>query len=809
MVRSGALLSRRLLAHQIFGANTNVGKTLLTTILFQANALHRPKTKSWFLKPVSTGPQDESDERHINRFAKCASSKCLYSFSEPVSPHIAARGGETPEDEMIVRSISQTVSNWAEEGHGFALVETAGGVLSPGPSGSLQADLYRPLRLPVILVGHSNLGGISTSIAAYESLAVRGYDVVAVAILEDNYYQNHTYLYDFFRRKDIPLFSLPKPPPRELSNGEQISTEKDEECMSRFYDDAHKEPVVSDLLKHLYTKHDDRLEKLESMARRAHGVIWYPFTQHSSMTARDITVIDSAFGDCFQTFKQDDSPILKPDEMPHDIEPASAVTSLLRSTFDGSASWWTQGLGHGNPELSLSAAYTAGRYGHVMFAGAIQEPALLLAENLIQSMQNPRLRRAFYSDNGSTGMEVAVKMGLRATCERYGLDSTKKQVEILGLSGSYHGDTIGTMDCSEPSVFNKRVEWYRGRGYWFDFPKVKMSRGAWVVEAPEQLKEVVGSEANFPTLDAIFNLKQRESSKMGRRYKSHIKQILEELTGKDGRTFGALIMEPVILGAGGMLFAQVVRENPGLFGQGQKHAPDPIQSSQGNRWSGLPVIFDEVFTGLYRLGRFSSASFLDAHPDISVHAKLLTGGLLPLCVTLASEDIFNAFSSKHKMDALLHGHSYTAHAVGCKVAETSLRTMIKMEEEGHWEGFVNDWSGGSRAAADQVGPAGHRQHPGVWSSWSQQLVRDLSYAESVNGVFALGSVLSIALRDQDGAGYNSNAAASLQRHLGMATSEGFNVHSRVLGNVLYLMSSLTSKPDLLRMIEKALRSALL
>ncbi|KAK2811204.1 hypothetical protein FQN50_002301 [Emmonsiellopsis sp. PD_5] len=805
MLRSDALLSRRLLAHQIFGANTNVGKTLLTTILLQANALHRPKTKSWFLKPVSTGPQDESDE------------------SEPVSPHIAARGGEAPEDEMIVQSISQTISNWAEEGHGFALVETAGGVLSPGPSGSLQADLYRPLRLPVILVGDSNLGGISASISAYESLAVRGYDVVAVAILEDNYYENHTYLYDFFRRKDIPLFSLPKPPARELSNGERISAETDEECMSKFYDDAHKEPVVSDLLKHLYTKHDDRLGKLESMASRAHGVIWYPFTQHSSMTPRDITVIDSAFGDCFQTFRQDDSLVLSTEETPHGIEPANDVTSLLRSTFDGSASWWTQGLGHGNPELSLSAAYAAGRYGHVMFAGAIQEPALLLAENLIQSMQNPRLRRAFYSDNGSTGMEVAVKMGLRATCQRYGLDSTKKQVEILGLSGSYHGDTIGTMDCSEPSVFNKRVEWYRGRGYWFDFPKVKMSRGSWVVEAPEQLKEAVGSEANFPTFDAIFDLKQRKSSEMGRRYKSHIKQNLEELTGKDGRTFGALIMEPVILGAGGMLFAQVipvdplfqhslvevVRENPGLFGQGQKHAPDPIQSSQGSAWSGLPVIFDEVFTGLYRLGRFSSASFLDVHPDISVHAKLLTGGLLPLCVTLASEDIFNAFSSKHKMDALLHGHSYTAHAVGCKVAETSLRMMIKMEEEGHWERFVNDWSGGSRAAADQTEPLGNRQYPGVWSSWSQQLVRDLSYAESVNGVFALGSVLSIALRDQDGAGYNSNAAASLQRQLSIATSEGFNVHSRVLGNVLYLMSSLTSKPDVLRMIEKALRSALL
>lgn len=178
----------------------------------------------------------------------------------------------------------------------------------------------------------------------------------------------------------------------------------------------------------------------------------------------------------------------------------------------------------------------------------------------------------------------------------------------------------------------------------------------------------------------------------------------------------------------------MVRENPGLFGQ----ASTPL--SPGS-WSGLPVIFDEVFTGLYRLGRLTSASFLGIHPDISVHAKLLTGGLVPLCTTLASEEIFQAFAGPEKSDALLHGHSYTAHAVGCKVAEKSLTTMMAMERSGSWTEYQRGWASSSP-----------EKHPPVWSSWSQELVRDLSFAESVDGLFALGTVLGITLRDEHGGG---------------------------------------------------------
>lgn len=240
---------------------------------------------------------------------------------------------------------------------------------------------------------------------------------------------------------------------------------------------------------------------------------------------------------------------------------------------------------------------------------------------------------------------------------------------------------------------------------------------------------------------------------------------------------------------------EVVRDHPELF------SPNAGSPKSAPSWSGLPVIFDEVFTGLYRLGRPSSASFLDVHPDIAVNAKLLTGGLIPLCTTVASQEIFDTFSSPEKSDALLHGHSYTAHAVGCTVAVDSLKTMSNMDVNGSWDTFKTDWNSSSTTAAPT-------SNPDVWSVWSQSLLQDLSCADSVESVFAIGTVLSISLRDAQGAGYTSTAGKGLQQKLAVGGDQ-FNVHSRVLGNVLYLMSSVTSKPESLRELERMLRSSLL
>ena len=342
-----------------------------------------------------------------------------------------------------MQKVREALNETAARGDNVVIVETAGGVHSPAPSGNSQADLYRPLRLPVILVGDFHLGGISSTISAYESLHIRGYDVAMHCIFEDNEYQNFRYLDDYFRDRAIPTLALPRPPD-PLSD-----RESDLKAMQSYYQQAASLRSVENALDGLSSMHQQRIARLSEMQDKADQNIWHPFTQHQGRNPKDILVIDSAYDDYFDVKVS---------------EPSSTGKPLLQPALDASSSWWTQGLGHGNPKLSLAVAYAAGRYGHVMFAGTVHEPALKLTELLLEHHQNSRLAKIYFTDSGSTGMEVAVKMALRASATRYKWDHRVDQLEILGLKGSYHGDTMGVMDCSEPSVFNEKVEWYNPKG---------------------------------------------------------------------------------------------------------------------------------------------------------------------------------------------------------------------------------------------------------------------------------------------------------------------------------------------------------
>ncbi|KAB5578132.1 hypothetical protein GE09DRAFT_541399 [Coniochaeta sp. 2T2.1] len=794
----GSLLFRSLRVYQIYGANTEVGKTIFSTLLCKAARKQWPGENAAFLKPVSTGPLEEADGGHVRRFAPDVAHDTLYQFDLAVSPHMAARlsNQHTPSDETLLSGIQEHASHRAALGPGWLFIETAGGVHSPGPSGSTQADLYSPLRLPVVLVGDSKLGGISQTISAFESLKIRGYDVEAVFMFGEDKYQNHVYLTQYFRaRHDIPVSTSPEPPSRvqDLAS--------DTVNMRAYYEAASTSPSITAIISHLNARHNDRISRLESMSTTAHKTIWYPFTQHKHLTPDRLTIIDSAHGDNFHTLIPSSSPSSSP------------TTSLFQTSFDASASWWTQGLGHGNPSLTLAAAYAAGRYGHVMFAEAIHEPALALAELLLSNMGNRRLTRVFYSDNGSTGTEVAVKMALRAARLRYGWGKDEG-LGVLGLRGSYHGDTMGAMDCAEPGTFNEKVEWYRGRGWWFEYPTVLCKKGKWVVEFPNAMRE---RRIEFEGLGEVFDVEGREKRGDGEVYERFITETLETLRS-EGRRFGALMVEPVVLGAGGMLLVDplfqrtlvnVVRNSAHLFSDEHNSTPQEGNNDK-TTWTGLPVIFDEVFTGLYRLGRFSAASFLGVDADISVHAKLLTGGLVPLCATLASESIFRAFESDDKSDALLHGHSYTAHAVGCQVALQSVRELSRMDSSGEWDWAKSDSSRKDEpqqqsASVTLDGPAS------PWAVWSLEFVDWLSRQEAsqVGGVWALGSVLAIHMSAEDGAaGYKSNAARGLQSALLRGWEGKGNVHSRVLGNVLYLMAGQKTKEESVRRLERVIRQAL-
>lgn len=692
-------------------------------------------------------------------------------------------------DAAVLASVYDELRGYATGQDGIAVVETAGGVLSPAPSGSSQADLYRPLRLPTLLVGDHKLGGIGTTISAWESLHIRGYDVSSIALFAEHRYDNHSYLKDYFRERNVETFAIPPPPARHENVDEDLK------AMQDYYQRSSEHQEVESFVERFLKEHDKRITDLRSMPEEADKVIWHPFLQHTERSKDTISAWDSAYGDHFQSYtvKQEAQAELN----------SGTEQSLLKHAFDGSASWWTQGLGHGNPKLALTAANAAGRYGHVMFGGAIHKPALDLAQTVVKKSGNPRLSKVFYSDNGSTGMEVAVKMALRASMVKYKPQKPRSlDVRILGLKNSYHGDTIGTMDCSEPSIFNEKVDWYSGRGVWLDFPTVKMRQGQWLVEPFDTAFET----RYFESLTDILDFSKREEdSKM---YKKYIHDVLHEKVTKEGVSLGALIIEPVLLGAGGMMFADplyqkcLVEVARALYSKDAARfdpsAERPAESDNDLGWRGMPVIFDEVFTGLYRLGRFSAASFLDTHPDIVVNAKLLTGGLLPLCTTTASQSIFEAFLSDDKTDALLHGHSYTAHPMGCSVANESLRTLMNLDKGESWKTFKKDWSPQSKGT-----DASH-----AWSMWSNKFVSDVSFKTQVDNVFSLGSVLAITLKDPAGSGYASTAATGLRDKLLAGDGKESVIHSRVLGNVLYLMSALTTPGETISVIEETVLEAL-
>ncbi|KAK7926760.1 Bifunctional dethiobiotin synthetase/7 8-diamino-pelargonic acid aminotransferase [Apiospora marii] len=832
MTRLGSLLWRNLRVYQIYGANTDVGKTVITTALCKAaRRLYRDELTG-YLKPVSTGPGHEADEQcgcpsnHITKYARGVSCATLHQYDLAISPHAAAVGKKTPKDADLLSSIYSHLIKAAGSGSnspdGWFFIETAGGVHSPGPSGTSQAELYRPLRCPVILVGDAKLGGISTTISAFEALTLRGYDVEAVLLFEDDQYGNADYLRTYFsdRHHGVSVVSVPAPPPKNESHGSEV---EDAENMRRYYDEASRSDAVRDLLSYLEGRHSARVTRLESLASQGHQRIWWPFTQQKLLTPNKITAIDSAHGDFFQTLRlpaqqeKDDYPAKREEpSLSQKQEP------LLQASFDGSASWWTQGLGHANSSLTLAAAYASGRYGHVMFAEAIHEPALALAETLLQGMHGrddnnkSRLSRVFYSDDGSTGVESALKMALRAARTRYGW-AVDAKLGVVGLEGAYHGDTIGAMDCADPSAYNEKVEWYEGKGVWFRPPQVICRGGKWRVDVPAEFGGEGETSYGAESLTDVFDFRVREGRGEHLLYEAHVERVLRHHLDK-GRRFGALMMEPVVLGAGGMVLVDplfqralinVVRRSQHLFSpeSTSRHDTEP------DDWTGLPVIFDEVFTGLYRLGRFTASSFLGLGADVSVHAKLLTGGLVPLCATLASESVFRTFASDDKTDALLHGHSYTAHPVGCQVALESLRQMQDMESSGRWAPFQSGWANGTGASDDGVkqnaaAPATDSER-GCWSIWSPQTVDWLSRHPSVDGVWALGSVLAIHLASPGGAGYTSTAAVALRDAL-RATNRGpaqnpWNVHSRVLGNVLYLMGSQTTGPEVVGEMEELLR----
>lgn len=607
------------------------------------------------------------------------------------------------------------------------------GIHSPTLSGTTQVDAYRPLFLPTVLIGDGKLGGISTTISSYESLLLRGYIIDLVLLFKDAYYRNFEYLTPYFLERGIRVLSV-DPPHTQLADPNEERVE-----MGKYYAKLtpdSRQGEMFEALNHLDERHSSRIAELESMPRRTADTIWWPFVQHGLVKSpADINVIDSASKDFFSIYTGHQPVSTPPQFAEHDPAPKS----LLEPQFDSSASWWTQAFGHAHPTLTLAAARAAGRYGHVMFPEATHASALRLAERLVHDGPGAGwASRAFFSDDGSTGMEVAIKMALRAYAARNPAAKAsgprRKDLGVLGLKGSYHGDTIGTMDACEEGVYT--CEWHDAKGYWLDPPTVSNKKGRVVVSLPPSISE--GTEVDVGSLQEAYNVQARLETPLAQIYRDFVSNTLSKLKERQGAPeLAALVLEPLVMGAGGMIFVDPLFQRVLIDAVRAVEAHPP----QTGGWSGLPVIFDEVFVGLYRLGLQTTGPLLGVNPDISVNAKILTGGLVPLAVTLASDSIFQAFNSDSKLDALLHGHSYTAYPVGCEVANATLDIVEKVAESGQWSNARAAWGGEDSVVSKATS---------VWSFWSPAFIDTLAKLDVVDKVMTLGTVLAFKVKAKIG-----------------------------------------------------------
>lgn len=323
--------------------------------------------------------------------------------------------------------------------------------------------------------------------------------------------------------------------------------------------------------------------------------IWHPYTQHA--TEAEPIVVERAKG-------------------------ASLFTEDGTEILDLIASWWTCVHGHAHPEINKALCEQAERMEHVMFGGFTHKPAANLAAELARLLPGD-LDRVFYSDNGSTAVEVALKVAYQYW-RNIGDDN---RTHFLALDGAYHGDTLGAMSV--------------GRGCDF-FPLF------------EGLMCPVEAVPYAETWEGDTDVDAREQAALAK---------FDAMLADQGASAAALIVEPLMQGAVGMRLCR-----PSFLRAVVEKA----------RAYGILIIFDEVATGFGRTGTLFALEQVGVVPDLVCLSKGLTSGYLPLSATVARTALFETFMGETFEKALPHGHTFTANPLACAVA---LRSIELFEEE--------------------------------------------------------------------------------------------------------------------------------
>ena len=330
-----------------------------------------------------------------------------------------------------------------------------------------------------------------------------------------------------------------------------------------------------------------------NLSERDKAVIWHPYTQQQTADAPvGIVKADGAY-----LYAEDG-----------------------KRYIDGVSSWWVNTHGHAHPHIAQAIAAQAAALEHVKFAGFTHEPAIQLAERLLTHLPDNQAR-IFYSDNGSTAVEVAMKMAFQ-----YWYNRGAARTRIIAFQNAYHGDTFGAMSVSGRSAFTAPFLPFLFDVLYIDWPEA-------------------GKEADVA---------------------AQLQQIIQENTIDGQCTIAAFIFEPLLQGTAGMQMC-----SPEILGE-------LLRTCKENA---IITIADEVMTGTGRTGKFFAMDAVAEKPDVVCLSKGLTGGFMALGVTSCTDDIYKSFLSSDKLKTLFHGHSFTANPMACA---TALASMDLMEQPCHF-----------------------------------------------------------------------------------------------------------------------------
>jgi adenosylmethionine-8-amino-7-oxononanoate aminotransferase len=311
---------------------------------------------------------------------------------------------------------------------------------------------------------------------------------------------------------------------------------------------------------------------------------------------------------------------LDPPPIPIDRgEGAFLYTRDGRKLLDGISSWWVNIHGHAHPAIAEAIAQQAAKLEQVIFAGFTHEPAEHLTCGLRKVL--PReLSQLFFSDDGSTAVEVALKMAI----QYWRNNGQPHRTKIVALDHAYHGDTAGAMSVSDDSSFTEAFASMR-------FP-VMRGHSAYCYRCP------VGRTRETCDIECVDRMR--------------------EILDRHHHEIAAIIVEPLIQGAAGMII------HPKQFLQRIRKLASDYD---------VLLIADEVFTGFGRTGAMFACALADVVPDIMCLSKGLTAGFLPLGATICTDRIYAAFHVPDRAQTLFHGHSFTGNPISCAAAAASLK----------------------------------------------------------------------------------------------------------------------------------------